>query len=55
MIKKHKKGCSILSYIEQLIKLVFVVTVPVSVSAFASLSSIPLGIASSVVGSKFVQ
>ena len=46
--KKHKKVFTVLSYIEHLLILAFVVTECVSISSFASLVGIPIGIASSV-------
>ena len=48
MNKKHKKFIK-LNYIEQLLILASVVTGCVPISSFASLLSIPIGIASSVV------
>ena len=53
MSKKHKKVCTPLNGIERLIILATVITG--SVSAFASLVCIPIGIASSEVGFKLVQ
>ena len=45
--RKHKKVCKILNYTEHLLILAFTVTGCLSISAFASLVSIPVGIASS--------
>ena len=50
--KKHKKGCKILKYIEHSLMLSWTDTGCVSISAFASLVSIPAGIASSALGIK---
>ena len=50
--KKHKKTCRYLNYTEHLLILASTVTGCVSVSAFASLVGIPVGIASSAVGIK---
>ena len=52
MIKKHRKPCMSLNYIEHLLILASVVTGCVSISAFASLNGIPIGIASCAVGKK---
>ena len=52
MSKKHKKGCTALNYIKHWFILASVVTGCVSVSAFASLVGILIGIASSPVGLK---
>ena len=49
MIKKHKKVCAALSYIEHLLILASVVTGCDSISASVSLVGIPIGIASSAV------
>ena len=50
MSKKHKKFCMTLNYIEYLLILASVVTGCVSISAFASLVGVPIGITSSAVG-----
>ena len=50
MNKKHKKVYVSLDYIEQSFTLVSAVTRCVSISAFASLIDIPIGIVSSAVG-----
>ena len=50
MSKKHKKFYATLSYIEDLLILTSTVTGCVSISNFASLVGIPVGIASSALG-----
>ena len=50
MFEKCKKTCKYLNYVEQLLILVSTVTGCVSISAFASLVSAPVGIRSSAVG-----
>ena len=55
MSEKHKNTCKCLNYAEHLLILASAVTVCVSVSAFASLVCVPVGITSSVVGLKFLQ
>ena len=50
--KKHKKIYRVLNYIEHLLILISTVTGWVSISVFASLVGIPIGIASSAVGLK---
>ena len=52
MSKKHKKFCTTLNYIEHFLILVSTITWYVSISAFASLVGIPIGITSSVIGLK---
>ena len=55
MIKKHKKGCTTLNCITQLyyfLILVSMVTEHISISSFASLVDIPLGIRISARGLK---
>ena len=47
MTKKHKQVCTFLSYIEKVLILVSAITVCISISAFASLISTLIGIASS--------
>ena len=49
MNENYKKTCKYLNYLEQLLILVSTVTGCVSVSAFASLVAIPVGIMSSAV------
>ena len=44
MSKKHKKVCTILNYIEQLLILASVATGRISISTFASLIGISIGI-----------
>ena len=51
--KKHKKVCTTLNYIKHSLVLGCTITRCVSISAFASLIGIPIGITSSVVGVKF--
>ena len=52
MSKKHKKFCTTLNYIEHFLILVSAITWYVSISAFASLVGIPIGITSSAIGLK---
>ena len=52
MSKEYKKTFKYLNYVGNLLILVSVVTGCVSISAFASLVCVPVGIASSVVGIK---
>ena len=52
MSKKYKKTCKYFSYVEQLLILVSTVSGCVSVSAFASLVCVPVGITSFAVGIK---
>ena len=52
MSKKHKKICTILNYIEHFLILASTITGCVSISAFASLVGIPIGITSSAIGLK---
>ena len=52
MSEKYKKTCKYLNYILHLLILVLTVTGCVSISAFASLVCIPVGIMSSAVGIK---
>ena len=49
MPKKHKNFCRVLIYIEHFLIFIFTVTGFVSISAFASLVSIPIGITSSAI------
>ena len=49
MSEKYKKTCKYLNYVEHLLILVLTVTGCVSISAFASLVVIPVGVSSSVV------
>ena len=50
MSKNHKKICSTLNYIGHFLILSSTITGSVSISAFASLVSIPTGIKSSAIG-----
>ena len=52
MIKKHKKRCRILNYIDHLLIVISTITGCVSISAFASLVVIPIGITSFTIGLK---
>ena len=50
MSKKHKKVCKTLKYIEHFVILASAITGYTSISAFASLIGIPIGITSSAIG-----
>ena len=50
--KKHKKVCTTVNYIQHFLILGCTVTGCVSISAFASLVGIPIGITSSAIGLK---
>ena len=52
MSKKHKKLCRILNYIDHSLIVISTIIGYVSISAFASLVSIPIGITSSAIGVK---
>ena len=52
LIKKHKKVCKVLKYIEQLFTLVSSVSGRVSISSLASLIGFPVGNTSSAIGLK---
>ena len=52
MSRKHKNLCTTLNYIEHVFILVSTVTGCISISAFASLFGIPIGIRSSAIGLK---
>ena len=52
MSRKHKKVCTTLNYIEHFLILASAITGGVSISAFASLLDIPIGITSSAIGLK---
>ena len=52
MSEKHKKFCRVLNYIDHLLSVISTITGCVSISAFAPLVSIPLGITSSAIGLK---
>ena len=47
MSRKHKKVCTTLNYIEHILILASTITGCISISAFASLLGIPIGIKSS--------
>ena len=49
MSKKHKKICRTLNYIEHFLTLASAVNGCISISAFASLLGIPIGITSSAI------
>ena len=49
MTKKHKRVCTILNYIEHFLFIASAITGCVSISSFASLLGIPIGITSSVI------
>ena len=50
MIKKHKKVCTTLNYVEHFLILGSTITGCVCLSVFASLAGIPIGITSSTTG-----
>ena len=52
MKKKHKKYCTTLNYVEQVLILASAITGYISISAFTSLIGIPLEITSSATGLK---
>ena len=52
MRRNHKKVCTTLNYFEQFLILPSTVTGCISISAFASLLGVPIGITSSVIGLK---
>ena len=52
MSKKRKKRCRVLNYIHHLLILISTITGCVSISTFASLVGIPIGITSSATGLK---
>ena len=52
MRRKHKKGCTALNCIEHYLTLASTITRCISMSAFASLLGIPVGITSSAIGLK---
>ena len=49
MTKKHERVCTILNYIERFFFIASAITGCVSISPFASLLGIPIGITSSVI------
>ena len=52
MSKKYKKLCATLNYIEHFLILASTVTRRVSISSFASVVGIPIGVTSSAIGLK---
>ena len=52
MSEKYRKKCKYLNYVEHLLILSSIITGCVSISAFASLVCVPVGITSSAVGIK---
>ena len=50
MSEKHKKVCRVLNYFEHFVVFVSSVSDCISISVFASLAGVSVGIASSVVG-----
>ena len=52
MNRKHKNNCTTLKYIEHVLILASTITGCISISAFASLIGIPIGITSSAIGLK---
>ena len=52
MSNKHKKNCRVLNYIAHLLIVISTITGCVSISDFASLVGIPIGITSSAIGLK---
>ena len=50
MSEKHKKTCKYLNYVKHLLILALIITICVSISAFASLVCVPVGVTSSVIG-----
>ena len=52
MSKKHKKSCKVLNYIDHLLIVISAITGCVSISSFASLVGVPIGITSSAIGLK---
>ena len=52
MSKKHKKVCIVQNYIDHLLIVISTIAGSVSISAFASLVGIPIGITSSETGLK---
>ena len=55
MIKKNKKVCRVLNYIDHSLIAISAITRCVSISAFASLLGIPIGIASSTIRLKICE
>ena len=52
MSEKYKKTCKYLNYVENLLIVLLTVTGCISISAFAALVRVPVGITSSAVGLK---
>ena len=52
MRNKHKKVCRVFNYIEHSLIVISIISWCVSISAFASLVSIPIGITNSAIGLK---
>ena len=52
MSKKHKKSFKVLNYIDHLLIVISAITGCVSISSFASLVGVPIGITSSAIGLK---
>ena len=52
MRRKHKKVCTTLNYVKHFLILASTITGRISISAFASLLAIPIGIRSSAIGFK---
>ena len=52
MSNNHKKVCRVLNYIDHSLIVTSTITGCVSISAFASLAGIPIGITSSAIGLK---
>ena len=52
MSRKHKKSFTTLNYIEHVFLLAYTITRCISISAFASLVGIPIGITNSAIGLK---
>ena len=52
MSKKHKKVCRVLNYIDHLLIVTSTITGCISISAFASIVGLPIGIASSAIALK---
>ena len=55
MIKKHKKVCTNLNYIEHFLILASAITGCISISAFTFLIGIPIGITSSAIGLSIIK
>ena len=52
MSKKHKKVCSVLSYIVHLLIVISIITGCATISVFGPLVGVPVGITSSAIGLK---